>query len=105
MSLLMIVVVLDLGNIFNFLFDGVGISTYCWEAVATIILLATLALRTSLVLVFLASLALVGKKLLVLVTRYVSGRSISGLSLFGVLIFLFCGPIPLKILKVHLASA
>ena len=67
-------------------------------------LLAPVAPRTSLlvVLVFLASLALVGKRLLVLVTRYVSGRSISRFSPSRVLLLFFHKPVPLETPRIDL---
>ena len=64
----------DLGDIFHFLVDNDSISIRC-KRVVTTTFLAFLTPRISLVvLVFLISPALVGKKLLHLATRYFSGR-------------------------------
>ena len=83
MSLPMADEALDLGDFFLVFFDGIGVSTCCKRVVATTILSALLVPKTSLlvVLVLLASLALVGRKLLVLAIRCVSNRSFSRLSL------------------------
>lgn len=88
MSLLMAGEVLDLKDVFLVFLDGIGISTHCRKVVATTIFPATLAPKTSLVLVFLARLALVNRKLLVLIIRCVSGESVSRLYLFRVLLLL-----------------
>lgn len=92
----MTVEALDLGDILFFFLDDVSISTYCKKVVATTFLTLS-ALRISLVvLIFLASLALVDRKLLVFVTRCVSGRSVSRLSLSGVFLLLFLKLVPLE---------
>ena len=70
-------VALNLGDIFYDFFNDIGICTCC-RRVMTATPLATLAPKTSLALVFLASLALMGG----LSTRYVSRGKISGLSPF-----------------------
>ena len=82
MSLLMIGKVLNLGDVFLVFLDSIGVSTEYRKVVATITPSVPLALKISLlvVLVLFASLALVGGKLLVLVIRYISRRSVSGLS-------------------------
>ena len=61
----MIEVALNLEDISYIFFDDIGIYTYC-KGVVTAIFSATLAPKTSLVLVFLASLALLVRRLLVL---------------------------------------
>lgn len=106
MSLLVTVEALDLGNIFHFFFDGVGVSTHgvsirCRRVVA-ITSLVILAPKTSLVLVFLATVALVGRRLLVLATRRISKRDVSRLNLFKVFFLLLGGLIPLKTPEVNL---
>ena len=58
-------------------------------------LLTILTPKTSLVLIFFASLALVSRRLLVFAIRYVSRKSVNRLSPFGVLLFFFHGPIHL----------
>ena len=79
-----------------FLYDDVSISTCCRGVIVTTFL-ALLAPKTSfVVLVFFASLALVGGRLLVLVIRYVSGRSIIGLYISTVILFFFCKSILLE---------
>ena len=78
MPLSMIDEAFNLGDIFSFLFDGISISTCCKRVITMTLSLILLAPRTSLVvLIFLASLILVRKRLLVLATRYVNGRSVS----------------------------
>lgn len=78
--------------VFSVLFDYMGICiSYRKVVVATP--LVTLASRTSLILVFLARLALVGRRLLVLATNCVSKGNISELSLFRVFFLLFCRPV------------
>lgn len=104
MSFLMIVVVLDLRDIFNFFFDGVDVGTYGKKAIVTTIFLTNSRLRISLVLVLLTSLALIDRRLLVLATRCINGKSVGELSLSGVFLLFFCGPIPPRILRVHLAD-
>lgn len=92
----MTVIALKLGDIFHFFFHNVGLSTYCRRVVVTLFL-ALLAPKTPLlvVLVLLASLALVDKKLLALAIRYTSGMSVNRLSPSGVFFLLFCGLFPL----------
>lgn len=67
-------------------------------------LLAPLAPKIALlvVLVFFASLTLVGRRLLVLATRYISKRNINELSPFGVFSLFFRRLIPLGTLKINL---
>lgn len=93
----MIVKILNLRNIFQFPLDDIGVSTYCKRVVATTFL-ALLALKISLlvVLILFISLALVGRRLLVLTTRYVSKKSVSELSSFRVFLLFFCKFIPLE---------
>lgn len=97
MPLLIAKIVLNLGDVFLFLFNDISVCTCC-RRVGTATFLGTLAPKISLVLVCLVSLALVSGKLVVLVTRYVNGRSISELSPFEVLFFLLCGLVPLETL-------
>lgn len=104
-SLPLIIIVLNLGDIFNFFLDSIGISIYCRRVVAITISLAILVLTTFLVLIFFASLTLVGRRLLMFATRYVSERSVSRFSLSKVFILLFCGPVPSETLRVYLAGA
>ena len=102
MFLLITFEALDLRDVFLFFFNDVGVSTYCKKAMVTTFL-APLMLRTSLViLVFLTNLALVGGKLLVFATRYVSKRSVSRLSLSKVFVFLFYRSVLLEILQINL---
>lgn len=99
-SLLVTLVVLNLGDIFYYFFDSIGVSIRCRGVMATTTLLDLLAPKTSLlvVLVFLASLALVGGRLLVFATRCINGRNVSGHSLFGVFLLFFCRLVPLETL-------
>ena len=88
-------VALDLEDVFlviPVLLNDVDICTCCKEVVIATFL-ATLASKTFLVLVFLACLALVGRKLLVLATRYISKSSINGLNSSRVFLLLFCRPV------------
>ena len=98
MSLLVIVEILNLGDIFHFFFDNVGVSTCCKKVIATTFLIP-LAPKTSLlvVLVFLASLALVGGILLMLAIRYVSKKCVSEFSFSGVFLLLFHELVPSRI--------
>lgn len=103
-SLPIIVKKLNLGDIFYFFLDGADISIYsistrCKKVVA-ITPSAILTLRIFLVLVFLTSLALVNRKLLVLTTRRIIRRDVSGLSLFGVFFLLFGRFVPSEILEI-----
>lgn len=99
MPLLMAEVALNLGDVFYVFFDDIGICTYCKKVVTTTSL-ATLMLKTSLALVLLASLALMGE----LPTRYVRIGKISRFSPFGVFFLFFCRLIPLGILSVNLTG-
>lgn len=96
MLFLFVVEILDFRDVFPFFFDNVGVSTHCRRIMATTLFLPLMVLRTSLmVLIFFISLALVGRRLLgVLVTRYVSGRSVNRLISFRVFFFFFCRLIP-----------
>lgn len=91
----MAVEALDLGDVSLVFLDGIGVSICC-RGVVAITTLLVLVPRTSLVLVFPARLVLVGGKLLVLTTRYVSKGSDSGLSHSGVFLLLFCRLVSLK---------
>ena len=73
---------------------------------AIITLLAFSVLRTSLlvVLVFLASLALVGGRFLVFATIYVSKKGVSGLSPSRVLLLFFGRLVPLEIPEIYLTG-
>ena len=81
MSSLVIVEALDLEVIFQFILDGIVVNTWCRKVVATITPLTLSTPKTCLlvVFVFFASLTMISKKLLVLATRCVSIRSVSGL--------------------------
>ena len=97
MFLPMTVEALDLGNIFHFLLDGVDVSTSCRRVITTTSLaLSSPKISLLVVLVFLVNLALVGRRLLMLVIRYISKRSISGLNPSGVFLLFFCGLVPLE---------
>lgn len=98
MSLLMTIKTLDLGDIFHFLFNGIGINICCGKVVS-ITFLALLATKTSLlvILVFFAPLALVNRRLLVFATRYVNERNVNKLSSFENSLFIFCRLILLEI--------
>ena len=102
----MIFVTLDLGDIFYFFFNSAGISTRCKGVMAITTFLALLIPKTSLlmVLVLLASLALGGGRLLVLATRNISRKGVSGLRSFGVLFLLFSRLVPLEIPEIYLAG-
>lgn len=81
--------VINLEDIFHSFFYGIGISIH-YKKVLTTISLAPLVLRISLmVLVLLASLALVGEKLPMLITKYVSGRNINRFGFSEVLLLFF----------------
>lgn len=87
----MIVEAFDLRDVFPFLLNDIGISTYCREVMNMTQSLALLALKILLVvLVFFANLALVGRRLLVLANRYISRMSINKFSSFKVFLFHFC---------------
>lgn len=90
-------VALDLEDVFYFFFNNVGVYTYYSKGV-TATLPATSAPKTSLILVFFASLALVDRKLLMLATRYVSKKSVNELSFFEVFFLFFCKPVLSKTL-------
>ena len=92
----MTVEILDLRDIFPFFLDDVGVSTHC-KRVMAITPSISLTSKTSLVVLFLfASLALVDRRLLVLATKYISGKSVSGLNLSKVFLFFFCEPVSLR---------
>lgn len=90
MSILMIEIALDFKAVFHVFLDYVGICICC-RGVITVIFLAFLVPKTSLLvfLVFFASLALVSGRLLVFFTKYISRKSVSGLSSFKVLLLFF----------------
>ena len=92
MLLFFAVELLDVGDVFLFFFDDVGVGTSYKKVMATTLFLPPTTLRNSLlVLVFFASLALVGGKFLeVLVTRYVNGRSVNRLIFSRVFFLFFC---------------
>ena len=106
MSFPVIVVALDLRDVFHFFFDSIGVSIYCRRVLATTTFSVSLAPRTSLlvVLILLASLALISGRLLMLAIRYVSGRSVSRLSLFKVVLFFFRKLIPSEIPYIYLVG-
>ena len=106
MSLPVTIEALDLKDILEFLLDGidyVGINTHYRGVVATTFS-TTLISRTSLVLVFFASLVLVGRRLLVFATKCVNRRGVNRFSPSKVFLLLFCRSIPLKILSVNLTG-
>lgn len=88
--------VLDLGDVSLVILDGIGINTHSRGVVVTTIFLA-LASRTSLILVFFARLALVDRRLLVLINRYIIRKNVSRFSLSEVFLLLFRKPILLKV--------
>lgn len=92
----MVVKVLDLEDVFSFFFNDINIDTYYRKVIA----ITPLALSTPktflMVLVFLASLALISGRLLVFATNYVINKNVNRLSLFGVLLFFLCRLISLK---------
>ena len=88
MSLLIVVEALDLGDVFVVFFDGVDVSIYYKRVVATTTPLS-LTPKSFLILVFLARLALVGRKLLVLATRCVNGKIISRFSSSRIFLLFF----------------
>ena len=86
---------LDLEDVLLFLIDNVDVSTCCKKVMATT-RLVLLAPKTSLViLVLLANLEVVGRRLMHAI-RCVSKKIISGFSVSGVLFLFVCRPIPLK---------
>lgn len=94
----MAVKALNSGDVSLVYLDNVGVNTRC-KGVITTTTPSTLVPRTFLVLVLLIYLVLVGRKLLVLSIRYVSGGSVSRLNLSVVLLLFFCGPIPQRHLE------
>lgn len=85
-----IVEVLNLQDIFSFFLDSICISNFLKEVITTTLFLGALAMRTSLVvLVVLASLALVGRRLLLFITRYINEKIISILNLSEDLLLFF----------------
>ena len=96
MSLPVAIVAFNLEDIFHFLLDNIEIRIRYREIGATTTPAALFMSKISLlvVLVFLASLALVDGRLLVPTTRYVSKKKISGLSLSRVFFLLFCRLVP-----------
>ena len=91
---------LDLGDVFFFRLDDIGIDIYCKEVMATTLFSPPTVPRTSLVvLVFFASLALVDGRLLeVLATKYVSRKSVNRPISSRVPLLFFCRLILLKTL-------
>ena len=106
MSLPVTVVALNLGDIFHFFLDGAGVNTCCKRDVAITTFLAPLAPRIFLlvVLVFFASLVLVTRRLLMLTTRFVNKKNVSRLSIFGVILLFFVGPVLLETPGIYLAG-
>lgn len=83
--------ILELGDVslvFPIFLNDVGIYICC-KGVVIATFLTILAPKTSLVLVYLAYLALVDRKLLILVTRYMSKGNVSGFSPFRVFLLFF----------------
>lgn len=87
----------DVFSVFSVFFDDVSVCIYC-RRVVIVTFLATLTSKTFLILVFLVSLALVDRRLLVLATRYISRRNVSILSLSSVFFLFLCGLVLLKTL-------
>lgn len=78
----MVVIVLDLEDVFPFFLNDISVSTYCKEAIATTLSLSPMAPRTSLVIMVLfTGLVLIGE----LSTRHINRGGISRLILFRVL--------------------
>lgn len=94
----------NLKNIFFIFLDGIGISINCKKAMVTTFLTPLTPKKFLVILVFLASLALMGKRLLVFATKYISRRSVSGLNSFGVFSVFFYGFVPLRILQINLSG-
>lgn len=92
----------DVKDIFFFFLKN-NINTYYRGVIAMTLFLSPLIMKTFLVvLVFFASLALIDRRLLgLLSTKYINRGDISGFHLSGVLILLFCRSIPLKTLDVN----
>lgn len=99
MSLLVIIEPLNLGLIFQFFLDSVDVNTRYKKVVVTTTSSLPLAPETSLlvVLLLLFYLFLVGRRLLVLATRYISRRNVYELSLSNILLLLLCGPVSFEI--------
>ena len=105
MSFLMAGEALDLGDISLFSFDGVGIKTRCRGIVATTLSLSFIAPKILVVLVFPqvgGGCLLSGRWLFP--TGCVSRGGVGGLIFSGVLLLLFCGPVPLGAPWVHFAG-
>ena len=103
----MTVVVLDLGNIFHFLFDGAGVNSRYRGVMATTLFLSSTALETSLIVLVLLRVgggSLLSRRWLFL-TRCVSKSGVDGLNLSRILLLLFRKDVPSGAPKVHLASA
>lgn len=85
-----IVEALNLQDVFSFFVDSICISIFLKGVITTTLFLGALAIKTSLVvLVVLANLALVGGRLLLFITRYISEKIISILNLFEDLLLFF----------------
>lgn len=81
MPLLIVVKILNLGNIFPFFLDDIGVSIRCRQIMTTTLFLPPTTPKTSLMLlVFFVSLTLMERRLWVLATRYVNRKSISRFS-------------------------
>ena len=94
-------------DIFFYFLDDIGINN-CYKGVmaATFFLPFIMPRIFLVVLVFYASLTLVDRRLLgVLATKYVSGKSVSGLISSGVFFLLFYKHILLEILWINLVDA
>ena len=105
MSFLIVGETFDLGDDSFIFHDGISVSTCCRRLMVTTTSSAILASKTFLILVFLARLALVGKRLSIFTPRCVSRGSISGLSLFGVFLLLLHGPLSLRVSWVYFTDA
>lgn len=97
-------IALNLGDIFFFFLDDIGVRTYCRGVIITTLFFSPTAPKTTFltVLVFFASPALVGKRLLgVLAIKYVSKEGVSGSIPFKDLFVLFYRPVLLETLGVN----
>ena len=109
MSLLVIVVVLDLGDIFHFFLDNAGVNTHYRGVVVTILSPSAPSVSKTSLLVVLVFLRVGERSLLsgrwLLPTRCVSRSRVGGLIFFGVFLLFLCRLILLETLWVHIADA
>lgn len=86
---------IDIGSVFPFLFDDIR-TCYRGVIAATLSLYPTVPKTSLIVLVFFANLTLVGRRLIVLTTRYINKKSVSRFIFSKVILFLFVGLYPWK---------